>query len=164
MRKVFPFVLSGLLAVSFSQLAAAQSTSTQGGANANVGADVNKSRSGDTGVKSTDAAATSASGGSSTGASTGPGGVSTDTPHADKKGKHKSAAKNKKNKDKNMDKQSSTTKSDKDTTAAGSTSSGRTGSSAAAGGSATDTSAAPSKSDSSVKSGAQSPMKSEKRD
>ena len=163
MRKVFPFVLSGLLAVSFSQLAAAQSTSTQGGANANVGADVNKSRSGDIGVKSTDSAATSASGGSSTGASTGPGGVSTDTPHADKKGKHKSSAKNKK-KDKNMDKQSSTTKSDKDTTAAGSTSSGRTGSSATAGGSATDTSAAPSKSDRNVKSGAQSPMKSEKRD
>ena len=147
MRKVFPFVLSGFLAVSFSQLAAAQSTSTQGGANANVGADVNKSRTGDTGVKSTDSAATSASGGSSTGASTGPGGVSADKPHADKS-KHKRSAKNKKNKDKTMDKQSSTTKSDKDATAAGSTASGRTSSSAAAGGSAkSDPSAAPSKSD-----------------
>ena len=164
MRKVFPFVLSGLLAVSFSQFAAAQSTSVQGGANANVGADVNKSRSGDTGVKSTDSAATSASGGSSTGASTGPGGVSADKPHADN-GKHKGASKNRKSKNKDMDKQSSTTKSDKDTTAAGSTTSGRTSSNAAAGGSArSDTSAAPSKSDNSVKSGAQSPMKSEKRD
>jgi hypothetical protein len=168
MRKVFPFLISGLLAVSFSQIAAAQSASTHDRANAS--ADMKA----DTGAKSTDSSSTSAIGGSSTGSSSGAGGATADTSKADRthanKGKHKGAAKNKKHKD--MDKQSSTTKSGKDTTAAGSTSSSsksKTDSSAAAGGSASlptkpDTSAAPAKSDSSVKSGAQSPQKSEKSD
>jgi hypothetical protein len=85
MRKVFPFLLSGLLAVSFSQLAAAQSTTTQGGANA--GADTKV----DSGSKSTDSGSTSAIGGSSTGSSTGAG-ATADTPN--KAGKHKGQAKN----------------------------------------------------------------------
>jgi len=93
MRKVFPFVLSGLLAVSFSQLAAAQSTSTHGSANARVGADVKA----ETGAKSTDSQSTSAIGGSSTGSSTGAGGATADTSKADRthaaKGKHKSSTK-----------------------------------------------------------------------
>jgi len=37
MRKLFPLLISGALAVSFSQLAAAQSSTTQGSTGANAG-------------------------------------------------------------------------------------------------------------------------------
>src|SRR5437773_2081125 len=91
MRKVFPFLLSGFLAVSFSQIAAAQSTYSQGSASGGASADVSKpadanvsgSASTKAGAgastsdkaKSTDSGSTSAAGGSSTGSSTGPGGA-----------------------------------------------------------------------------------------
>ena len=42
MRRLFPLVLSGLMAVSFSQLAAAQSVGVQGPAGTGVNADLNK--------------------------------------------------------------------------------------------------------------------------
>ena len=47
MRKLLPVVLTGLLAVSFSQLAAAQSTTVQGSTGADASADV-KSKPADT--------------------------------------------------------------------------------------------------------------------
>lgn len=131
MRKVFPFVLSGLVALSFSQVAAAQSASS----------DVNKpADSGVGGPKSTDSQSTSAIG---------------STADVDKN-TQKRQAKNKKNKN----------ESDKDKSAAGG-SSVAPGTQTGAGQSLPtkpDTSAAPPKSDNAVKSGEQSPQKSEKSD
>jgi len=42
MRRLFPLVLSGLMAASFGQLAAAQSVGAQGSAGASANVDVNK--------------------------------------------------------------------------------------------------------------------------
>jgi hypothetical protein len=113
MRKFFPVVLSGLLAVSFSQLAAAQSTTVQGDTKANVGADASikpgtTSDKSTTTEKSTSSSSTSAIGGSSTGSSAGAGGTRagpTDDPNVTmdaqgrehvNKGKHKGQLKDKK--------------------------------------------------------------------
>src|SRR5438445_11259446 len=97
MRKLLPVVLTGLLAVSFSQLAAAQSTTVQGSTGADASADV-KSKPADTTVggsacaqtggaistdKSTASGSTAATGGSSTGLSAGAGqSTGDDTPKA----------------------------------------------------------------------------------
>src|SRR5437870_1401600 len=95
MRKLLPVVLTGLLAVSFSQLAAAQSTTVQGSTGADASADV-KSKPADATVsgsagaqtgatttdKSTASGSTAASGGSSTGASGAAGASTSDTPKA----------------------------------------------------------------------------------
>src|SRR3954447_20968101 len=123
MRKFLPVLFSGLLAVSFSQLAAAQSTSAQGDTKASGSASVGTgagtstnsgsmggSTSGSTSDKS------SASGSASTGTSAGAGATTSDTtkagptdnPNVSKdatgrthtnKGKHKGERKNKKDKD-----------------------------------------------------------------
>ena len=45
MRKLFPLVLSGLMAASFGQLAAAQSVGVQGPAGTSANVDLNKSGS-----------------------------------------------------------------------------------------------------------------------
>jgi hypothetical protein len=91
----------------------------------------------------------------------------------DKARTHTGKAKNKnaKAKAKKNKQEESSTKSDKDTTSAGATASGRTSTGAAAGGTAAnsmpkkpDSSAAPMKSDSTVRSGKNSPEKSEKSD
>ena len=60
MRKLLPVVLTGLLAVSFSQLAAAQSTTVQGSTGADASADV-KSKPADTTVGGSAGAQTGAS-------------------------------------------------------------------------------------------------------
>src|SRR5947208_3402420 len=69
MRKLLPVVLTGLLAVSFSQLAAAQSTTVQGSTGADASADV-KSKPADTTVGGGADAQTGASGAISTDKST----------------------------------------------------------------------------------------------
>ena len=158
MRKFLPALFSGLLAVSFSQLAAAQSSSTQAPDNRT---------SADTGIKSESGTGASAGANAGTsGGSAASGQSSSDTQKPAKKTKAKSDKKHGKA-------QQSSTKSDKDTTAAGSTSgstAGTTSGSAGAGASSNDmprkpdSSAAPMKSDANVRSGAKSPTTSEKSD
>ena len=159
MRKFLPALFSGLLAVSFSQLAAAQSSSTQAPDNRT---------SADTGIKSESGTGASAGANAGTsGGSAASGQSSSDTQKPAKKSKAKSDKKHR------NPEQSSSTKSDKDTTAAGSTSgstAGTTSGSAGAGASSNDmprkpdSSAAPMKSDANVRSGAKSPTTSEKSD
>src|SRR5919108_2139176 len=106
MRKLFPVLISGVLAMSFSQWAAAQSTTTQGSAGANVGADVNKDKSGagvsagaSTGSSSTGAAGATTSDTTKAGPTDNPN-VTRDAQGREhmNKGKHKGERKHKKNK------------------------------------------------------------------
>src|SRR5260221_7996118 len=127
MRKLFPIVLSGFLAVSFSQLAAAQSTTAQGSTGANVGADVNtKAPSADTSATGSADTKADAKIGSGTRA-----GANADTragagasADVDKNAKPKGTEKQQ-NQDKQssaggtMDKQQGSTKADEDASAAG---------------------------------------------
>jgi hypothetical protein len=98
MRKFFPVVLSGLLAVSFSQLAAAQSATVQSDTKANVGADVN-TKPGTTSDKSatTEKSTSAGAGGTKAGPTDNPN-VTTDAQGREhvNKGKHKGQLKNKK--------------------------------------------------------------------
>src|SRR6185312_15563178 len=106
MRKFLPVLFSGLLAVSFSQLAAAQSTSVQGDTKASGSANVGAGTSTNSGM----------SGSASTGANAGVNATTSDTPKAGptdnpnvttdaqgrehmNKGKHKGERKHKKDKD-----------------------------------------------------------------
>ena len=50
MRKIFPVMFSGLMAVSFSQIAFSQSTSVQGPAGTGASVDLNKGSTGGTTV------------------------------------------------------------------------------------------------------------------
>jgi hypothetical protein len=175
MRKLLPLLVSSVLAVSFSQLAAAQSTNSDAKAGAR-GAASPTDRTNDAGVTTrsdTGTSAGSATGSASTGTTAeGKSGArgaaaptdSTSASTDDKARTHTGKAKRKGAKAKNKksaQEQSSTTKSDKDTTASGAAGATSPSNSMPK---KPDSSAAPMKSDSTVRSGANSPEKSEKSD